>query len=254
MKRFIALMLALLLCLPCALAEEIAPLVQSTPVPPTDPNEIAPLVQSTPVPPTDPNEIGALVQEEPTAAPVEIGSAIEDIGGSAEVAVAEETAAQLTASGEVVSLNNVVLAIPTGWTVAASQDGSDGGPVLVSLESTTGTNEMMQAQSQPIGTEESVNNIITMLGAESFLSQTLIGTMQRFGIVIEEYEFAYFIGDLPCVRASEIITLSGVECAMNMAVMLDGVNMVVIMLALEGYDTTAGMEALNVVMSPMMAQ
>lgn len=258
MKRFVALLLAMLLCVSCVLAEEIGELGPATVQAPTDPNEIGELIVATPAPVANDGIIEDAVPTAPAdnmiedATPAVMGGVIEDNTPAEPI---EKVAEPLTASGETVTMKNVVLAVPAGWSVVSNTDDTaSGGAIMLQMGANDGSNQMLQAQSQSIGTEENVKMIISSLGEEAFLSQTLIGTMQGFGVVIEEYEFAHFIGDLPCVRASENVNLGGVEYTMSMAVMLDGTHMVVIMLMLEGSDAAADMEALNVFMSPMMAQ
>lgn len=263
MKRFIAWALVLMLCIPCALAEEIAPLAVATPVPMADPNEIAPLVQATAVPPSDPNEIGEWIQPAPAAggdviediggaaAPAAVGDAIENTGAADPDAIGEAVR-QLTASGETVSMKNVKLAVPTGWSLEAIEDTTaTGGGINVRMNG--GAGAMMQASSQPIGTEEDIKQLLSIMSAESFLSDILVNTMQGMGVVVEAYQFETY-NEIACVRTGETVSQNGVMCAMNVAVMLDGTNMAVLILMLPGYSLTEGAAALDTLLSPMAAQ
>lgn len=258
MKRILILLLVFALCLPCGLAEEIGELAPPTVNQPSDPNEIGELGGN-----TTPNAAttGSEPVEEST---VTVNN--NEIGEepAAVNEVVEEPAVAPAASGETAVLQNVVLAVPAGWSVKnRTDDTATGGGISLYLTADDGSNQMLQAQSQSIGTQESIKSILDVMSAESFLSQTLVGTMQNFGVIVENYDYVMLKGDIPCVKTTEIISLTegnGMistmeeigDCAMSIVVALDGTHMVVMMMIQEGADAAAGAEMMNVVLSPMV--
>lgn len=243
MKRILILMLVFALCLPCVMAEEIGEL------PP-------PAVEQ----PDDPNEIGELGGNTTPAATTPINESIEDAAppaGSNELIEDATPAAPVAApaaSGETVALQNVVLAVPAGWSVTNRVDETaSGGAIMLQVEADDGSTQMLQAQSQSIGTQEDIKSLLSVMSAESFLSQTLAGTMQNFGIIVETYDYVTLKGDVPCVRTTEIITMDGGvgECAVSIVVALDDTHMVVMMLVQQGLDVASGAEMMNVILTPM---
>lgn len=262
MKRILILMLVFALCLPCVMAEEIGELGPAVVQAPADPNEIGELIVATPAPVAN----DGVIEDAVPAAPAD--NSIEDATPAAnnEASIEDATPAAPAApeaSGETAVLQNVVLAVPAGWSVKnRTDDTATGGSISLYLTADDGSNQMMQAQSQSIGTQENIKSILDVMGAESFLSQTLVGTMQNFGVVVENYDYVMLKGDIPCVKTTEIISLTegnGMvstmeelgDCAMSIVVALDGTHMVVMMLIQEGVDAAAGAEMLNVVLSPM---
>lgn len=246
MKRILILLLVFALCLPCGLAEEIGELAPPTVNQPSDPNEIGELGGG-----TTPNAAttGSEPVEEST---VTVNN--NEIGEepAAVNEVVEEPAVAPTASGETVAMKNVILAVPAGWSVVSNTDDTaNGGAITLQMTADDGSNKMLQGQSQSIGTQENVDLAVTTLGKEGLLSQTLLGTMQGMGIVIEEYDYVEYNGGIACVKASENVTMSVGECAMSVAVLLDGTHMVVVMMVLQGVDAVAGAELMEIVLSPM---
>lgn len=251
MKRILILLLVMMLCLPCALAEEIGELPPPTVEQPDDPNEIGELGGN-----TTPNATTTVNESVEDAVPPAGGNElIEDATPAAPAApVAPVAPAAPAASGETAKLKNMILAVPAGWSVVSNADDTAaGGAITLQMAANDGSNQMLQAQSQAIGTEEDIKKIFAAMSAESFLSQTLMGTMQNFGIIVENYDFVTLKGDVPCVRTTEIINMNSEvgECAVSIVVALDDTHMVVMMLVQQGVDAASGAEMMNVILSPM---
>ena len=264
MKRIFAWLLALLLLLSCAYAEEISE--QGANKPTTDINEIS--EQGQPVqqkqqyetegldwvvntaPATEPIEEPAVVTE-PIEEPAVVVEPIEE-----PVAVTEP-AALPTDSGDRVGLKNVLLAVPSGWTVVSTEDTTQSGGGLSVVMTDLKTSGQLQADSRPV---TGIENAVQSVGAESVLSSVLVGAMQQYGIVIDTYDFVTLKGDIPCVKTCQVVNMSSDqatsagEYAMGIAAMLDGGNMVVIMQVIPGYSAADGAAVLDVVLSPMAAQ
>lgn len=247
MKRIFILLLAFVLCLSCGLAEEIGEWVPPTVEQSSDPNEIGELGGD-----TTPNAaaIGSELVEESTVT-VNNNEIVEELAAGNEI-VEEQPAVAPAPSGETVAMKNVILAVPAGWSVVSNtDDAASGGAIILQMTADDGSNKVLQGQSQSIGTQENVDFAISQLGKEGLLSQTLLGTMQGMGIAIEEYDYVEYNGGIACVKASECVSMSVGECAMSIAVLLDGTHMTVVMLVLQGVDAAAGAELLEIVLSPI---
>lgn len=264
MKRIFAWMLALLMLLSCAYAEEISE--QGANKPTTNSDEISEqgqpvqekqqyetegldwVVSTAPV--TEPIEEPAIVTE-PIEEPAVVVEPIE------EPAAVAEPAALPTDSGDRVGLKNVLLAVPSGWTVVSTEDTTQSGGGLSVVMTDAKTGGQLQADSRAV---EGIETAVQSMGAEAVLSNVLTGALQGYGIVIDTYDFVTLKGDIPCVKTCRVVSMSSDqatsagEYTMGIAAMLDSGNMVVIMQVIPGYSAEEGAAMLDIVLSPMAAQ
>lgn len=239
MKRILCLLMALMMCLCCACADEIGEL--KPPTQEIDPNEI--MEQGTQQKEQYETEgLDWITPAAPATEPIE-NPAVEPI-----VEPIEEPAAS-AAAGELITVGNVTFALPEGW--EKSEDSEEGGVRMVSASS--GMNQL-QIQSQAIyGSLEEMNAMINMMGSEGMLEMIVGGTLSGFGLTEFDYTYAEYKG-IPCLTVNVDINMGEMPCGMGIAVMLDGCNMTMAMvMAIFGTAAESG-PVLAAVLTPMTAQ
>ena len=239
MKRILCLLMALMMCLCCACADEIGE--RKPPTQEIDPNEI--MEQGTQQ--KEQYETEGLDWITPAAPATE---PIEELVVEPIVEPIEEPAAS-AAAGELITVGNVTFALPEGW--EKSEDSEEGGVRMVSASS--GMNQL-QIQSQAIyGSLEEMNAMINMMGSEGMLEMIVGGTLSGFGLTEFDYTYAEYKG-IPCLTVNVDINMGEMPCGMGIAVMLDGCNMTMAMvMAIFGTAAESG-PVLAAVLTPMTAQ
>ena len=239
MKRILCLLMALMMCLCCACADEIGEL--KPPTQEIDPNEI--MEQGTQQKEQYETEgLDWIAPAAPATEPIE-NPAVEPI-----VEPIEEPAAS-AAAGELITVGNVTFALPEGW--EKSEDSEEGGVRIV--EASSGMNQL-QIQSQAIyGSLEEMNAMINMMGSEGMLEMIVGGMLSGFGLTEFDYTYAEYKG-IPCLTVNVDINMGEMPCGMGIAVMLDGCNMTMAMvMAIFGTAAESG-PVLAAVLTPMTAQ
>ena len=239
MKRILCLLMALMMCLCCACADEIGEL--KPPTQEIDPNEI--MEQGTQQKEQYETEgLDWITPAAPATEPIE-EPVVEPI-----VEPIEEPAAS-AAAGELITVGNVTFALPEGW--EKSEDSEEGGVRMVMASS--GMNQL-QIQSQAIyGSLEEMNAMINMMGSEGMLEMIVGGTLSGFGLTEFDYTYAEYKG-IPCLTVNVDINMGEMPCGMGIAVMLDGCNMTMAMvMAIFGTAAESG-PVLAAVLTPMTAQ
>ena len=239
MKRILCLLMALMMCLCCACADEIGEL--KPPTQEIDPNEI--MEQGTQQKEQYETEgLDWITPAAPATEPIE-EPVVEPI-----MEPIEEPAAS-AAAGELITVGNVTFALPEGW--EKSEDSEEGGVRMVSASS--GMNQL-QIQSQAIyGSLEEMNAMINMMGSEGMLEMIVGGTLSGFGLTEFDYTYAEYKG-IPCLTVNVDINMGEMPCGMGIAVMLDGCNMTMAMvMAIFGTAAESG-SVLAAVLTPMTAQ
>lgn len=239
MKRILCLLMALMMCLCCACADEIGEL--KPPTQEIDPNEI--MEQGTQQKEQYETEgLDWITPAAPATEPIE-NPAVEPI-----VEPIEEPAAS-AAAGELITVGNVTFALPEGW--EKSEDSEEGGVRIV--EASSDMNQL-QIQSQAIyGSLEEMNAMINMMGSEGMLEMIVGGMLSGFGLTEFDYTYAEYKG-IPCLTVNVDINMGEMPCGMGIAVMLDGCNMTMAMvMAIFGTAAESG-PVLAAVLTPMTAQ
>lgn len=255
MKRILCLLMALMMCLCCACADEIGEL--KPPTQEIDPNEI--MEQGTQQKEQYETEgLDWITPAAPATEPIEepvVEPIMEPIMEPIEEPVVEpieepiEAPAASAAAGELITVGNVTFALPEGWEKSA--DSEEGGVRMVSASS--GMNQL-QIQSQAIyGSLEEMNAMINMVGSEGMLEMIVGGTLSGFGLTEFDYTYAEYKG-IPCLTVNVDINMGEMPCGMGIAVMLDGCNMTMAMvMAIFGTAAESG-PVLAAVLTPMTAQ
>ena len=251
MKRILCLLMALMMCLCCACADEIGEL--KPPTQEIDPNEI--MEQGTQQKEQYETEgLDWIAPAAPATEPIE-EPVVEPIVEPIEEPIVEpieepiETPAASAAAGELITVGNVTFALPEGWEKSA--DSEEGGVRMVSASSDM---NQLQIQSQAIyGSLEEMNAMMNLMGTEEMLEMIVGGTLSGFGLTEFDYTYAEYKG-IPCLTVNVDINMGEMPCGMGIAVMLDGCNMTMAMvMAIFGTAAESG-PVLAAVLAPMTAQ